>query len=345
MNDSVIETPAVWAVSDGAAGNARQATALACALGSEPRVFDIAMRNPWRWLAPRLTTGARAAFASSLRWQFAPPWPDIVVGCGRQAALLTRMIRQWSAGKTVSIQILDPRVDPALFDIVVAPKHDALAGPNVIQTIGSLNPVDDDWLKIAADEFSTLLQLPSPRTAFLIGGPRSGLALDAAWLDAMIAHLQAWLVREGGSVLIAASRRTPPEWMARLRGAFDNGCAYFWASAKDGPNPYAGYLALADRIVVTPDSVNMLSEACATGKPVFTLMPANARGKLGTFHAQLRERGSLRELDANNSTFAPAPPLRETATVAAEIRDRMRRRAEPSSPTEIESEPARDLQH
>ena len=37
----------------------------------------------------------------------------------------------------------------------------------------------------------------------------------------------------------------------------------------DPDNPYLGFLALADRIIVTSDSMSMLVEATATGKPVF----------------------------------------------------------------------------
>jgi mitochondrial fission protein ELM1 len=100
---------------------------------------------------------------------------------------------------------------------------------------------------------------------------------------------------------------------------------HFWNGARDGTNPYAGYLAHADRIVVTPDSVNMLSEASATGKPVFSLLPQGARGKLAALHAALRVQGYLHDLsDVNISTLPPIPPLRETASVAAQVWQRYR---------------------
>ena len=82
-------------------------------------------------------------------------------------------------------------------------------------------------------------------------------------------------------------------------------------------------LGWADRLVVTPDSVNMLSEACAVGCAVHTHAPAPLPDKLARFHHALRERGLLHELDA----VAPArqPPLRETAAIAAELQRRMAR--------------------
>jgi uncharacterized protein len=326
--------PSAWVISDGAAGNERQALALSAALGLDATIKRIHLRPPWRWLAPRLLSGARMAFTAPIK----PPWPDIAIGCGRQAALLTRALREWSGGSTFTVQILDPRIDPAQFDVVVAPRHDGLQGVNVIGTLGALNAVDAEWLERARVEFSTLQQLPAPRTAVLIGGPRHDLNLDAAWLEGFVACLQALLQSDGGSLMITFSRRTPAAWRERLHGAFNSGCVHFWGDSADGTNPYPGYLAYAERIVVTPDSVNMLSEACATGVPVLTCLPANARGKIAAFHAALRAQSRLHELGAAATSTLPQPAaLTETVAVAKEIARRYVARRQPQqqhSPTE-----------
>jgi mitochondrial fission protein ELM1 len=314
-----------WLICDGIAGNERQVQALAGAMGLRANTLRIDLRAPWRWFAPRLVRGAHLALPPAQLREFAPPWPQFAIGCGRQSALLTRVLRTWSGGATFTVQILDPRIDPTLFDVVIAPQHDGLRGASVMQTLGALNPVDDAWLARAAVEFSTLQQLPQPRTALLVGGPNRELNLGDAWLESLVAELQDLLTNEGGSLMITPSRRTPSAWTARLHGAFRNGCVHFWSSARDGVNPYAGYLAHADRIVVTPDSVNMLSEACATGKAVFSHLPQGARGKLAAFQAGLRAQGRLHDLgDANISTLQPIPPLRETAAVAEQVWQRYR---------------------
>lgn len=311
--------PSVWLVSDGAAGNARQAHALADAMQLVARDIAVRPRAPWRWSAPHLTAAARLAFPRPLQEDLHAPWPALAIGCGRQAALLTRLLRTWSGGATFTIQILDPRVGCEHFDLVVAPRHDALAAANVIATIGALNPIDDAWLARAAQAFPALAQLPRPRMALLVGGPRHGLALGDAWLDALIARIERWRERDGGSVLVATSRRTPPHWGARLRAALRNGCTCFWGGPVDGANPYASYLALADRIVVTPDSVNMLSEACAVGVPVVSDLPPGAPAKLAAFHAELRSQGWLHDGDVDFSTLRQPAPLREIAAVASKV--------------------------
>lgn len=309
----------VVVITDGAAGNERQALSLALAMRVSPRVLRIALRAPWRWFGPGFVRGARL---SILRWQWqtlSSPWPALAIGCGRHAAVITRALREASGGATFAVQILDPRVDPKYFDLVVAPRHDGLEGDNVIQTMGSLNPVDDAWLADAAAEFSTLQQLPRPRTALLVGGQRRGLATDERWFDALLSQLEHWRERDGGSMLITTSRRTPPEWRERLRGAFKNGTTCFWGGDADGVNPYPGYLAVADRIVVTPDSVNMLSEACATGAPVFTSLPVNPPAKLAAFHAELVDQGWLHDIHATVTERQQPPPMREMAAVASKV--------------------------
>jgi mitochondrial fission protein ELM1 len=316
------QSAAVWVVSDGAAGNERQALALAQALRLTPAVAQLDLRPPWRWFAPRLLVGGRLALPREIRAHLQPPWPALVIGCGRHAALLTRWIRRASAGRTFTIQILDPRVDPAHFDLVIAPRHDELAGVNVIPTLGALNAIDEDWLAEGLARFPNVAQLPQPRTTLLLGGPRRGLGMDAAWFEDLLARVNALLARDGGSLLIASSRRTPAAWRARARETLRADCRHIWSGPDDGENPYQGYLAAADRLIVTPDSVNMLSEACATGKPVLSLLPAAARGRIPRLHAELAGQGWLHTLDAqvDLSTLPQPPPLRELAAVASKVR-------------------------
>jgi uncharacterized protein len=309
----------VSVITDGAAGNERQALALAAAMRLEPTIHRIALRAPWRWIGPDFVRAASLSIKFRQWRALSRPWPALVIGCGRHAAVLTRALREASGGATFAVQILDPRIDSSRYDLVVAPRHDGLEAANVIQTMGSLNPIDDAWLAAARAQFSTLEKLARPRTVLLIGGPRRGLATDDAWFSALLAQVEKWRARDGGSILVTTSRRTPAEWRDRVRAAFRNGCTCFWGGEKDGVNPYAGYLGLADRIVVTPDSVNMLSEACATGVPVFTSLPAEAPAKLQAFHAELVDQGWLHDIGEDPAQVKQPPPLREIATVASKV--------------------------
>ncbi|TAN02939.1 MAG: nucleoside-diphosphate sugar epimerase [Rhodanobacteraceae bacterium] len=305
-----------WVISDGAAGNERQALALASALGVSARVMTLPLRAPWTWFAPRRIPGGRLALAPRDREGFAAPWPDLAIGCGRSAALLTRLLRDLSGGECYTVQILDPRLDPRHWDAVIAPSHDRLQGANVLTTLGSLNPIDDAWLASGREAFPDFGVLPRPRVALLAGGPGRGIDFDGALAAKLIDTVTH--VASSGSVLASTSRRTPSAFAERLRAAFADFPGVFWDG--HGTNPYPGILGWADRIVVTPDSVNMLSEACATGVPVHTVTTKPLSELRAHFHDALRARGLLTEPD---EVRGKVPPLREAQAIAAALHERM----------------------
>jgi mitochondrial fission protein ELM1 len=310
-----------WAITDHAAGNQRQALALAEQMGMPVRHLVLSLRAPWSWFSPRLALGGRLALPTAQRAMFAPPWPALAIGCGRSAALLTRLLRGLTEGYCHTVQILDPRIAPTHWDTVIAPRHDGLTGPNVLTPLGSLNPVDDAWLADGRDASPALEYLPRPRVGVLLGGPRTGIRMDAGYAQQLIAALLARRQREGGSLLVLASRRTPAAVTEVMRTALRGMPGLLWAGPDDGNNPYPGVLGWADRLVVTPDSVNMLSEACAVGCAVHTLVSGNLPSKLARLHTSLRDAGLLHDIDAE----APARqvPLRETAAIAEALRNRM----------------------
>lgn len=303
---------------DGRAGNARQATALAHALAGRidecilqpsllPRAFA-----PHRW--PRMRRPFGAAFDALL----ASP-PRFAIGCGRQAALATRLLRQ--RGSKV-VQILDPRLDPTLWDLVLVPEHDALRGGNVLALRGSLHPVDDDYLMRALSAFPALALLPEPHTVVLVGGPTRHAPLQLAELTTMLQQVAACVRDEAGSLSVIASRRTPPDWRRALVNTEADLPGVRWRDTGDGANPYAGLLAYADRLVCTPDSMNMLSEAAATWAPLFLWRPSRVQGRPRAFLDSLLATGRAKAWGDSVSDF-PVKPLRETARIAQAVRARL----------------------
>jgi len=299
---------------DGAAGNRRQAMALAAALGLPAREWRLRPNLLARWLAPRRVPGA--GFQSEFSRALAEEPPALAIGCGRQAALATRLAR---AAGARSVQILDPRLPTQHWDLVLAPAHDQLAGENVVPLLGALNDIDDAWLRRARERWRELLALPGPRTAVLLGGPTAATPFDEENLARLCEKLEATLARDGGRLLVCGSRRTPPAWAEILRARFDSSYHALWFDEHDGDNFYEGALACAQRVVVTPDSVNMVSEACATSLPVFVAEPARASGRIADFLRGLVARGRVRAQTVALEDF-DCEPLRESARVAARVR-------------------------
>lgn len=310
-----------WVITDHAAGNQRQALALAECLGLPVRHLVLSLRPPWSWVSPRMLLGGRLALPAAQRNAFAPPWPTVAIGCGRSAALLTRMLRSLTDGHCHTVQILDPRIDSMHWDTVIAPRHDGLTGANVLNPLGSLNPVDDAWLADGREASPALGNLPRPRVGVLLGGARTGIRMDANYAQRLVGYLLSHQRREGGSLLVLSSRRTPDAVKEVMRRALRDVPGLLWTGPDDGNNPYPGVLGWADRLVVTPDSVNMLSEACAVGCAVHTFVAGPLPPKLARFHRSLREAGLLRDVD--DESLAQQKPLRETQAIAEVLRNRI----------------------
>jgi mitochondrial fission protein ELM1 len=307
-----------WFLHDAAAGHRQQAAALARALAPAPREWVVQARAPWSWLAPRRLPRATQAFGDTFAAALASP-PALAIGCGRRAALATRLLRERGAR---AVQVLHPRIDTRAWDLVVAPAHDGLTGANVITLCGSLNPVDDGWLAQARAQRPDLAALPSPRTLVLLGGPTSAVRFDRGAFEVLQSRLEHWLARDGGSLLVVGSRRTPAEIAALARLYWADTPGLRWFDGGDGDNPYAAALAVADRIVVSPDSVNMVSEACATAAPVYVAEPGRATGRVRVYLDEMLRRGRIRALASHAEPFA-AEPLRETPRIAALVRERL----------------------
>ncbi|KFL37339.1 mitochondrial fission ELM1 family protein [Arenimonas donghaensis] len=307
-----------WTLHDGAAGHRRQALALAQALAPQGRELCLATAAPWSWLAPRRLPSAEKAFGPDFLAVLATP-PALAIGAGRRAALATRLLRERG---TRVVQVLHPRLATRHWDLVIAPEHDGRRGPNVITLCGSLNPVDDAWLAQGRADFPGLGELPGPRTVVLLGGPTAAVRFDRGAFEVMAAKLEHWLAMEGGSLLVIGSRRTPAKLARLARSYWADVPGLRWFDPTDGENPYAGALAWADRIVVSPDSVNMVSEACATACPVYVPEPQRASGRVGRYMVSMLARGRIQPL-GKLPEDVPAEPLRETPRVAALVAQRL----------------------
>jgi len=309
-----------WVITDGKAGMENQCLGLAEALGAAVVVKRVHLRNPWRRLSPYLRLGARFA-ADGAGDPIAPPWPDIAIGCGRQAIPPLIAIRQASRKRCFTIYLQDPRISPRHFDLVVPPEHDRLRGTNVVTTRGSLHRVTPAVLAAAAARLApAYAALPRPRVAVLIGGSSAAYHLTPIIMGDVADRLTA-LARGGAGLMVTTSRRTGADntaiLQARLAGE-DN--VSFWGGT--GENPYFAYLGLADAIIVTCDSTNMVSEACSTGKPVHVIELEGGAAKFRRFLDGLYAAGLARPFTGALEQWSYAP-LNEPARIATEVRRRM----------------------
>jgi hypothetical protein len=299
----------VWVLTGGAIGFEVQALGVAEALGVAPVVKRIAPPAPWRWLAP---WGPAAPDAS-----VAPPWPDILIASGRQSIPYARKIRKLARGRTFVAVLQNPAVDPAAFDFVWAPAHDRLDGANVHSTLVSPNRLTPDRLEREAEKIAPLIaHLPHPRVAVLLGGSNAVYRLTDDIARRIGEQLATLADSFHAGLMVTPSRRTGDAQMRivcdRLRGK----PAVVWDGA--GDNPYFGFLGSADAIVVTCDSVNMVGEAAATGKPVHVIEFDGGSPKFRRFLDAMYAHGAARPFSGRLENWGYVP-LNATRDIAAAI--------------------------
>jgi mitochondrial fission protein ELM1 len=255
-----------WWITNGAAGFRTQARGLAEAVvpGAVEKTVDV--RAPWS-LAPPALWPLTLMGLDPNKDRLQPPWPDVVVSCGRKAAKAAIAVKRASGGRTLAVHIQHPLAPPSEFDLIIPMRHDPpIDGGNVVPIDLALHDVTPEVLAKASEAWRRRFEaLPRPLTGVLLGGTTKRHPFTVEQGRALAQRLTA--LRAEGGLAITPSRRTPEEVKAVLREAFAGDVGVFlWDEA--GDNPYRGILALSDRLVVTGDSVSMVSEAVATGHPV-----------------------------------------------------------------------------
>ena len=309
-----------WVVTDGKAGMESQCIGLAEALGLDPAVKRVALRPPWRQLTPYLRIAQSFSFAKHSD-PLTVPWPDLVIATGRQsvaAALFTRTNARKDGKRTIIVQLQNPGIATAHFDLVVDPRHDGLKGDNVIATRGALHRVTIEAISAGASRLTPYLScLPRPYIGVLLGGSNAAYQFDPNAAASLGRQLKSSAEALGGSLLVTPSRRTGEANEKAIRDAIGTVPNFFWKG--NGFNPYFGILGLADFLVVTCDSVNMVSEALASGKPVYVADLPGGASKFETFHRHLREEGLTRSFRGALEDYSYVPPD-DVAEVTARIR-------------------------
>lgn len=297
------------------AGLRAQALGLADAAGFEPDLRVVEPRGIWRHLSPALWPNPRLAVNGEAA---AEPLPPLVIGCGGAGARLAAALRR--PGVAI-VAVQHPRMALEKFDLVLAARHDGIEGANVLITRTALHRVTATRLAAEAEHWRPVFShLPRKLAAVLLGGSNGRYALDAATAARLAGDLARMMDRDKVGLMITPSRRTAPETMAILRAQLAPRGAWIWDG--EGENPYFGMLALADLIIVTADSVSMVSEAVATSAPVLLARLPGRSSRIGAFMDALARDGRVRDFAGRLELWDTAP-LDDTAAAGAEMRRRL----------------------
>jgi mitochondrial fission protein ELM1 len=261
--------PVIWLIDAYRAGEQSQVRALVEALGWPCETKRLAYRA--HVVLPHVLglTSLRGITVES-RALLQPPWPDLVISSGVRNEPVCRWIRNHSGGKTRYVHVGRPWGPLQSFDLVITtPQYRVSRRTNVLNNLLTLHSVTPEKLCAAhagwADKFE---HLPRPRIAVIAGGDSGPFTLGPLAATRLARQACELARQSGGSLLVSTSSRTSDEAVDALRAGIDVPNYFYRWQPSDPINPYFGMLAVADRLIVTGDSIAMLSEACATGKPV-----------------------------------------------------------------------------
>lgn len=251
-----------------------------------------------------------------------PPYPDLCIASGRRTVTYLRAVKAASPD-TFCIYFMDPRSARAGADLVVAQHHDGLTGDRVLQIRTAPHRFSVERLERARQTARPeLAALPRPRIAVLVGGNSRHHRFtqsDIRKLSSAIGDLAG----TGAGLMVTLSRRTPQPLARAVERVARRENVYLWDGS--GENPMAEYLALADEIVVTGDSISMMGEAAATGRPIHIFQPRGGHRKFDRFLQALGEVATIGPFPGpmGGNVY---PSVDATPFVADEIRRRYARR-------------------
>lgn len=199
----------------------------------------------------------------------APPWPDLILTIGRRPTMVACWIQDQSRGKTKVVLVGRPKREIERFDLVIAPpQFDLPDRSNVMNLSLPLMRIDEAAIEQAASAWrDRLAAMPRPITAVLVGGPTKPYRLDRSVALDIMAGAERIIERDGGSLYVSTSRRTPVDVSATLREKLPaHSAIYVWG--EDADNPYHALLGLADRFIVTGDSISMMVEVARLRRPL-----------------------------------------------------------------------------
>ena len=312
----------IWALMDNRRGSVSQAKGILNALN--PAEFNVVEKNieytrfsglP-NWLRGHTLVGITAASKN----QLTQPFPDIVLSISRRTAPIARYIKKKSPA-TKLVQLMHAgSAGIKEFDLIVVPEHDKNKKhtPNMHYIIGCTHQVTPQYLQTAHQKWQeAFANLPRPLTAVIVGGAIKKHPFSAENAAALADAVKRLKSQIGGSVLLTTSRRTGEEAQKIIVEALKDipQYNYLWGDTRE--NPYSGFLALADNIVVTGDSVSMCCEATGSGKPIYVFKGQNwLTKKHERFVQSLLDNKCAALIENADANFRPQKSLNAAAEVA-----------------------------
>lgn len=199
--------------------------------------------------------------------------PDIIISCGSALVPVNYLLSRETLAK--SLVIMRPSIlSTRRFDLVVIPEHDRLLpGKNIVSTTGALNLIDRDYLASQTQqlirETGVIFTPEQSVLGVLLGGNTRDFRMDEAAIKPVLSRLKDFCLKFNSLLLLTTSRRTPKGIISLVKKellGFAPAKIVIIAGEKNYPSAVGGILGLSRIVVVSGESISMVSEAVSSLK-------------------------------------------------------------------------------
>ena len=303
-------------LTEGLHGMISQVEGLAKALDLDYFHEKVELNSPWNLVPPSLTPKKKFIFKNQINKEY-----DVIISCGRKSVIPSLALKKKYKEKIFTIHIQNPKVSLENFDIVVAPDHDSLDGPNVLISKGAIHYLTLDEIHKAKDYLLSKIEKQKEVVTLILGGPTKYYNYDNESMIQIFSKINKQILEKNMQLIIIPSNRTPEKIIQFAKEYFNKNRLIVDSVDKQA---YLSSLALAKYIIVTCDSSSMISEAALTGKPVYVAMiPAMRNDKrFKKFRDLLESMNIIRKLEDSLDTWS-YEKLDETNRIAQEIKKKI----------------------
>ena len=303
-------------LTEGLHGMISQVEGLAKALDLDYFHEKIELNNPWNLVPPLFTPKKKFIFKNQVNQEY-----DVIISCGRKSVIPSIVLKKNSNNKVINIHIQNPKVSLENFDIVVAPDHDSIDGPNVLISKGAIHYLTLDEINKAKDYLKQKIENKKDVITLILGGPTKYYNYDNENLINIFSKINKHILEKNLQLILIPSNRTPEKAIQFAKEYFNKNRLIV---DKVDKQAYLSSLALAKYIIVTCDSSSMISEAALTGKPVYVAMfPAMRNDKrFQKFRNLLESMKIIRKLEEDLDTWS-YEKLDETNRIAKQIKAKL----------------------
>ena len=301
--------PEIWLLLDNRPGTSSQAIALANYINIAQHKFYL----DYNYLAnlPNFTFGIDyCLFRLKNKHIFKNLnyFPSHIISAGRRTATFALYLQKQAKKKGFAlpkiIQIMHPKLPLHLFDWIILPKHDHKPNlpKNVLFSLGGLANFDNTKIRnISFDNtFLAKINQNQPIIALLIGGSFAKKQNFSLEIFLQLYNQISSIVKKMQAQLIVLNSKRTSSAINNFLQQQTNVIFHDWHQS--GSDYYLQTLALANFLVITGDSVSMISESLSTGKPVYIFShPHIIKNKHNLFHQQLQQENLAQILLPNQT--------------------------------------------